>query len=91
MLLWGFNWTSNRSNLLFNSWSSPNPDSSNDELEDAPLTLKDVNQATVDELKELNLGTNNNPHAIFINALLAPVKKEEHLNLPIEHNMTGST
>ncbi|CAL2228165.1 unnamed protein product [Prunus armeniaca] len=36
-----------------------------DEVHDAPTALEDGRQATVDELKELNLGTNEDPRPIF--------------------------
>ncbi|CAL2271126.1 unnamed protein product [Prunus armeniaca] len=36
-----------------------------EEVHDAPTALEDGGQATVDELKELNLGTNEDPRPIF--------------------------
>ncbi|GLT30221.1 hypothetical protein SLA2020_050350 [Shorea laevis] len=49
-------------------------DESQDELqveenvEEALSTFEDGNQATMDELKEINLGTLEYPHPIFLNA-----------------------
>ena len=48
-----------------------------DEVEDAPLELKDGGQATVDALKELNLGNNEDSRTIFVSASLTMVEEEE--------------
>ncbi|CAL9001099.1 unnamed protein product [Prunus brigantina] len=47
-----------------------------DEVHDAPAALENGGQATVDELKELNLGTNEDPRPIFVSALLNPSEEE---------------
>jgi hypothetical protein len=39
----------------------------------------------VDELKELNLGTTDEPHLIFISALLTPAEEKEYLELLTEY------
>ncbi|KAG8379389.1 hypothetical protein BUALT_Bualt07G0083500 [Buddleja alternifolia] len=41
------------------------PEASNDEIQEAPPQLEDGGHATVDELKELNLGTKDEPRPIF--------------------------
>jgi len=41
----------------------------------APKTLEDGGQATVDELKGLNLGTEEDPRPIYVSTMLTP--KEE--------------
>ena len=45
-------------------------DLADDEIEDAPPVLEDGGQATIDELKEVNLGTIDDPRPIFVSALL---------------------
>lgn len=40
-------------------------------------TQRRQSHATLDELKELNLGTIDDPHLIFIGALLSLIEKEE--------------
>ena len=40
---------------------------------------------TVDDLKELNLGTNKDPKPIVINALLSPDELEEYYQLLLEY------
>ena len=39
----------------------------------------------MDELKELNLGTTDEPCPIFISALLTPTKEKEYLELLTEY------
>ncbi|KAL0294847.1 UNVERIFIED_CONTAM: hypothetical protein Sradi_6864900 [Sesamum radiatum] len=51
-------------------------DVSEDEIQNAPPELEDGVQTTVDELKELNLGTTEEPRLIFISALLSPEEEE---------------
>ncbi|KAL0439075.1 UNVERIFIED_CONTAM: Transposon Tf2-12 polyprotein [Sesamum latifolium] len=48
-----------------------------DEIQNAPPQLDDGVQATVDELKKLNLGTTQEPRPIFVSALLSPEEEEE--------------
>ena len=59
--------------------------SSDDEPDKALHAIEDGGQATVDELKELNLGTVDEPHPIFISALLTPAEEKEYLELLIEY------
>ena len=47
----------------------------NEEVDEAPPTLEDGRRATVNELKEINLGTTEEPRPTFINALLGLIKK----------------
>ena len=62
----------------------PNP---NEEIEtdEAPKTLEDGGQATVDELKELNLGTFKDPQPIYISALLTQAEEHEYFKLLSEY------
>uniref|UniRef100_A0A2N9J4N8 Uncharacterized protein n=1 Tax=Fagus sylvatica TaxID=28930 RepID=A0A2N9J4N8_FAGSY len=59
--------------------------SSDDEPDEAPHAIEDGGQATVDELKELNLGTVDEPRPIFISALLTPAEEKEYLELLTEY------
>jgi len=47
-------------------------DNSNSEIElaETPKTFEDGGQATVDDLKELNLGTNEEPRPIYVSSSL---------------------
>ncbi|CAL8990430.1 unnamed protein product [Prunus brigantina] len=56
-----------------------------EEVYDAPAALEDGGQATVDELKELNLGTNEDPRPIFVSALLNPSEEESYHQLLLEY------
>ncbi|CAL8088704.1 unnamed protein product [Prunus armeniaca] len=64
-----------------------------DEVHNAHATLEDWGQATVDELKELNLGTNEDPRPIFVSALLNPNEEESYhqLLLELRHYMQAFT
>ncbi|KAL0409614.1 UNVERIFIED_CONTAM: Transposon Tf2-12 polyprotein [Sesamum radiatum] len=53
-------------------------DVSEDEIQNASPELEDGVQATVDELKELNLGTIEEPRPIFVSALLSPEEEEQY-------------
>ena len=59
--------------------------SSDDEPDEASHAIEDGGQATVDELKELNLGTVDEPRLIFISALLTPAEEKEYLELLTEY------
>uniref|UniRef100_A0A2N9GLW9 Uncharacterized protein n=1 Tax=Fagus sylvatica TaxID=28930 RepID=A0A2N9GLW9_FAGSY len=63
----------------------PESSSSDDEPDEAPHAIEDGGQATVDELKELNLGTVDEPRPIFISALLTPAEEKEYLELLTEY------
>ena len=56
-------------------------DLSDDEIDDAPLALEDGVQATVDELKEVNLGTSEDPRPTFVSTLLTPEEEEEYVQI----------
>ena len=51
----------------------------------APPQIEDGGQATVDELQEINLGTNEDPKPIFVSALLTPEKFQDYKNLLEEY------
>ncbi|KAM1164797.1 hypothetical protein ACFX2G_024745 [Malus domestica] len=51
----------------------------------APSQLEDGGQATVDDLKELNLGTNEEPKPIFVSALLSADEIEKYYQLLLEY------
>ncbi|XP_074265755.1 uncharacterized protein LOC141588199 [Silene latifolia] len=55
------------------------------EADEAPETLEDGGQSTVDELKELNLGTTEDPRPIYISALLTKEEQEEYYKLLVEY------
>ena len=62
-----------------------NAEVTNEEVDEAPPTLEDGIQATVDELKEINLGTTEEPRPTFISALLTPEEEEGYLKLLVEY------
>ncbi|KAM2067327.1 hypothetical protein ACFX1T_043672 [Malus domestica] len=51
----------------------------------APSQLEDGGQATVDDLKELNLGTSEEPKPIFVSALLSTDEIEKYYQLLLEY------
>ncbi|KAL0325191.1 UNVERIFIED_CONTAM: Transposon Tf2-12 polyprotein [Sesamum radiatum] len=51
---------------------------SKDGIQNAPPQLEDGVQATIDELKELNLGTTKEPHPKFVSALLSLEEEEQY-------------
>ena len=51
----------------------------------APPQLEDGGQATVDDLKELNLGTSEDPKPIYVSALLSADEIEEYYQLLLEY------
>ena len=59
-------------------------EATNEEVDEAPPALEDGVQATVDELKEINLGTSVEPRPTFICALLTPEIEEGYLKLLVE-------
>ncbi|XP_030940238.1 uncharacterized protein LOC115965196 [Quercus lobata] len=60
-------------------------EATNEEVHEAPPALEDGGQATVDELKEINLGTAEEPRPTFISALLTPEEEEGYLKLLVEY------
>ncbi|XP_075633633.1 uncharacterized protein LOC142606119 [Castanea sativa] len=60
-------------------------EATNEEVDEAPSALEDEGQATVDELKEINLGTTEESRPTFISALLTPEEEEGYLKLLVEY------
>ena len=60
-------------------------ETTNKEVDEAPPALEDGVQATVDELKEINLGAIEEPQPTFISALLTPEEEEGYLKLLVEY------
>ena len=60
-------------------------EATNEEVDEAPPALEDGVQATIDELKEINLGTTEEPRPTFISALLTPEEEEGYLKLLVEY------
>jgi len=54
-------------------------------LAETPETLKDRGHAIVDDLKELNLGTNEEPRPIYMISLLIQEEEKEHFDLLSEY------
>ncbi|GAA0147863.1 hypothetical protein LIER_07460 [Lithospermum erythrorhizon] len=50
-------------------------------MEDAPLELEEGVKAMVDELKEINLGTTEEPRPIYINALMTSEEERQYVDL----------
>ena len=55
------------------------------ELAETPKTFEDGGQATVDDLKELNLGTNEEPHPIYVSSSLTLEEEKQYLELLSEY------
>ena len=55
------------------------------EVEAAPPELEDVVKSTVDELKKLNLGTEEDPRSIFVSASLNSQEEKEYYDLLLEY------
>ena len=60
-------------------------DASDDEQNEAPRAIEDGGQATVDELKELNLGTSEEPRPIYMSSLLTPEEENKYFELLMEY------
>ncbi|KAK4411916.1 hypothetical protein Sango_0264600 [Sesamum angolense] len=60
-------------------------DISEDGIQDAPQQLEDGVQTTIDELKELNLGTTKELCPIFISALLSPEEEKQYFKTLSEY------
>ncbi|KAA0055891.1 uncharacterized protein E6C27_scaffold438G00090 [Cucumis melo var. makuwa] len=52
-----------------------------EDVEAAPLSLEDGGQSTIDELKEVNLGTKEEPRPTFISTQLSENDENEYVNL----------
>jgi len=55
------------------------------DLAETPKTLKDGGHATVDDPKELNPGTTDEPRPIYISSLLTPEEESQYFNLLSEY------
>ena len=62
-----------------------NSELSEDEPGEAPQVFGNGGQATVDELKELNLGTNENPRPIYVSMLLSPFEEKSYFELLLDY------
>lgn len=60
-------------------------DTSSEEVDEASPALEDGVQATINELKETNLRTTEEPHLTFISALLTFEELEEYFKLLLEY------
>ena len=60
-------------------------DASDDEPNEAPRAIEDGGQATVDELKELNLGTSEEPRPIYVSSLLTSEEESKYFELLMEY------
>ncbi|TYK29707.1 uncharacterized protein E5676_scaffold3607G00170 [Cucumis melo var. makuwa] len=56
-----------------------------EDTEDVPQSLEDGGQSTVDELKEVNLGTIKEPHPTFISASLSSEEEGKYMSLLTEY------
>jgi len=56
------------------------------ELAETPETFEDGGQAIVDDLKELNLGTNEEPCPIYVSSSLTLEEEKQYLELLSEYN-----
>ena len=62
-----------------------NSEFSENELRKAPQVFEDGGQATVDELKEVNLGTNENPRPIYVTMLLSHSEEKSYFELFLDY------
>ena len=60
-------------------------DALDDEPNEAPQAIEDGGQATVDELKELNVGTDEEPRPIYVSSLLMPKEESKYFELLMEY------
>ena len=60
-------------------------DASDDEPNEAPRAIEDGGQATVDKLRELNLGTSEEPRPIYVSSLLTPEEESKYFELLMEY------
>ncbi|KAH0643806.1 hypothetical protein KY290_033918 [Solanum tuberosum] len=78
------------SNLIQSSYhitveKGPHFDDTNDDVQEAPPQLEDGVQSTIDDLRELNLGTLKDPRPTFISALLTPQEERNYFKLLVEY------
>lgn len=50
-------------------------------MEDAPLAFKEGVKSTIDDLKEINLGTLDTPRPVYISALLTSEEEKLYVEL----------
>ena len=62
-----------------------NLESSEEEPGEALQAFEDGGQANVDELKELNLGTNENPRPIYVSMLLSLSEEKSYFELLLDY------
>ena len=60
-------------------------DTSDDEPNEAPRAIEDGGQAIVDELRELNLRTSEEPRPIYVSSLLTPEEESKYFELLMEY------
>lgn len=60
-------------------------DEMDDDVQEAPPQLEDGVQSTVDELKEINLGTLENPRPTFVSTLLTTQEERDYFKLLVEY------
>ena len=60
-------------------------DALDDEPNEAPRVIEDDKQATVDKLKELNLGTDEEPRPIYLSLLLTLEEESKYFELLMEY------
>ncbi|XP_027122222.1 uncharacterized protein [Coffea arabica] len=56
-----------------------------EDVEDAPPELEEGVKATVDDLKEINLGTSEDPRPIYVSVLLSPDEEKAYIELLREY------
>ena len=56
-----------------------------EDAQEAPASFEEENQGTIDELKQVNLGTEQDPHPIFISACLISEEEKSYLDLLEEY------
>ena len=56
-----------------------------EDAQEAPASFEEGNQGTIDELKQVNLGTEQDPRPIFISAYLTLEEEKSYLDLLKEY------
>nr|XP_027068875.1 uncharacterized protein LOC113694208 [Coffea arabica] len=60
------------------------PEEEEEDADDAPPELEQRAKNTVDELKEINLGTSDDPRPIYISSCMTPEEEKEYVDLLLE-------
>ncbi|XP_027102394.1 uncharacterized protein [Coffea arabica] len=60
------------------------PEEEEDDADDAPVEFEQGVKNTVDALKEINLGTSNDPRPIYISFCMTPEEEKEYVDLLLE-------